>query len=95
MRTGSQPGPTVGPGASASAQLIAAPTLTVAQLASQEQLSVAYIYRLLRLPWLAPSIVDAILHGRQPASLNATVLMHQKFRLPIAWTDQRRHLGFG
>ena len=31
----------------------------------------AYIYPLLRLPWLAPDIITAVVNGRQPPQLNA------------------------
>ena len=70
------------------------PELSIAQLATEQKLSTTYVYRLLRLRWLAPDIVTAILEGRQPATLNATAIMHQKSMLPAAWTDQRRHLAF-
>ena len=45
--------------------------LTVHDIAREEHVSAAYIYNLLRLPWLAPDITTAIVHGRQPRQLNA------------------------
>jgi len=54
----------------------------------------AYIYTLLRLPWLAPDITTAIVNGRQPQRLNAKTLMRRASRLPTNWAEQRRLLGF-
>ncbi len=41
---------------------------------------------------LAPDIVTAIVEGRQPPTLKASML--QDIDLPIAWIDQRALLGF-
>ena len=46
----------------------------------------------MRLSYLAPDIVVAILEGRQPASLNAKHLALAN--LPLDWRDQRKLLGF-
>jgi hypothetical protein len=40
--------------------------LTVHVFAREERVSAAYLYTLLRLPWLAPDITTAIVNGRQP-----------------------------
>jgi site-specific DNA recombinase len=42
---------------------------------------------------LAPDIVAAILSGQQPPELTARRLMDDT-RLPLAWNEQRRTLGF-
>jgi site-specific DNA recombinase len=68
--------------------------LTVHDIAREERVSAAYIYNLLRLPWLAPDITTAIVHGRQPRQLNAKTLMRQASRLPAVWGEQRTQLGF-
>ena len=52
-----------------------------------------YAARLMRLNFLAPDIVVAILNGRQPAAMTASKLMADT-RLPLAWTEQRKALGF-
>lgn len=52
-----------------------------------------YAARLIRLNFLAPDIVVAILTGRQPVALTARQLMADS-RLPLAWTEQRKALGF-
>jgi site-specific DNA recombinase len=54
----------------------------------------SYATRLIRMAWLAPDIIGAILDGRQPPGLIATNLMRDT-RLPTDWQEQRRVLGFG
>jgi site-specific DNA recombinase len=68
--------------------------LTVHDVAREEHVTAAYIYTLLRLPWLAPDITTAIVNGRQPQQLNAKTLMRKASRLPADWAEQRRLLGF-
>jgi hypothetical protein len=68
--------------------------LTVHDIAREERVTAAYIYTLLRLPWLAPDITTAILNGRKPYQLNAKTLMRKASRLPADWTEQRTLLGF-
>jgi DNA invertase Pin-like site-specific DNA recombinase len=69
-------------------------TLTVQDIASTEGVSPAYIYSLLRLRWLAPSIVTAIVDGRQPDKFTARALMRLSARLPMQWNEQRELLDF-
>ena len=68
--------------------------LTVHDIAREERVTAAYIYTLLRLPWLAPDITTAIVNGRQPQQLNAMTLMRRASRLPTDWAEQRTMLGF-
>jgi site-specific DNA recombinase len=65
----------------------------VAELAEREGVIGPYITRVLRLAFLAPDIITAILEGRQPAELTAGKLLLDT-RLPLAWSEQRRLLGF-
>ena len=51
--------------------------LTVHDIARDEGVTAAYLYNLLRLPWLAPDITTAIVNGRQPRQLNAKTLMRE------------------
>ena len=60
--------------------------------ASQMGLSTAYFGVLLRLSYLAPDIVAAILDGRQPTYLNRQRLA--RVTLPLDWQEQRTLLGF-
>src|SRR5450759_4429732 len=57
------------------ARLIQNPKLSVHDIAREEHVSAAYLYTLLRLPWLAPDITTAILNARKPPQLNAQTLM--------------------
>ena len=50
------------------ARLSQCPKLTVHDIAREEQVSAAYLYTLLRLPWLAPDITMAIINGRKPSA---------------------------
>jgi hypothetical protein len=68
--------------------------LTVHGVAREERVTPAYIYALLRLPWLAPDITTAIVNGRQPHQLSAKSLMRKASRLPADWAEQRTLLGF-
>lgn len=52
-----------------------------------------YFTLLLRLATLAPSIVQAIVEGRQPVGLTRQRLAKIS-NLPIDWTEQRQMLGF-
>ena len=54
----------------------------------------SHLTRLARLAFLAPDIVTAILEGRQPVEMTSRSLLRMA-ELPIAWTEQRRVLGFG
>jgi hypothetical protein len=76
------------------ARLIQNPKLSVHDIAREERVSAAYLYSLLRLPWLAPDITTAIINGRNPPQLNAQTLMRLTPRLPAAWAEQRKLLGF-
>lgn len=52
-----------------------------------------YDRRILRLAFLAPELQRDILAGRQPASLNLENVMARE--IPLAWSDQRKSLGWG
>jgi len=62
-------------------------------LAEREGVSRSYFTRLVRLSYLAPDIVQAILDGRQPGDLTPDKLLAHS-RLPIGWHEQRTALGF-
>ncbi len=65
----------------------------LSQLAVREQLTRSYVQAHLPLAFLAPSIVGAILEGRQPAGLSLKQLMYRT-DLTVGWSAQRRQLGF-
>jgi len=68
-------------------------SVTLEEAGAAEDMGAPYATRLMRLNFLAPDIVVAILNGRQPAALTATKLMADT-RLPLRWTEQRKALGF-
>jgi hypothetical protein len=70
------------------------PTISVHDIAREESVGAPYIYILLRLAWLAPDIVTAIVNGRQPLGLSAMKLMRLTAKLPGNWASQRTLLGF-
>jgi hypothetical protein len=58
---------------------------TVRDLAKAEAINESYLGRILRLTLLSPTIIEAILEGRQPATLDLEGLLKQ---FPIAWDQQ-------
>jgi hypothetical protein len=69
------------------------PAETIGSLARKENLTRAYLGRLLRLNLLAPDIVEAILAGRQPKDLRLIDFMRKE--IPIIWDEQKEKFGFG
>ena len=64
-----------------------------AALAKREGVSPSYFTRVVRLSYLGPDIIQAILDGRQPRDLTADKLLAHS-RLPLGWHEQRTVLGF-
>jgi DNA invertase Pin-like site-specific DNA recombinase len=62
-------------------------------LAKRQGVSPSYFTRLVRLSYLPPDIIEAILDGRQPRDLTADKLLAHS-RLPLGWHEQRTVLGF-
>lgn len=63
------------------------------EIADRHRLPSSYVRAHLPLAFLAPSIVSAILEGRQPADLSLKQLMYRT-DLALNWAQQRRQLGF-
>src|SRR5580658_4588981 len=78
---------------SLSRRLAENPGYSLEEVASQQSMGAPYAARLIRLNYLAPDIVAAILDGKQPVALAATKLMADT-RLPLDWRAQRVALGF-
>jgi site-specific DNA recombinase len=78
---------------SLSRRLAENPGSSLEDVASQQSMGGPYAARLIRLNYLAPDIVAAILDGKQPVALAATKLMADT-RLPLDWRAQRAALGF-
>jgi site-specific DNA recombinase len=73
--------------------LVRSDSVPFAQLAEREGVSPSYFTRVLRLSYLAPDIIRAILDGRQPRDLTPDKLLAHS-RLPLGWHEQRIALGF-
>ena len=67
--------------------------VSFAALARREGVSPSYFTRLVRLSYLGPDILEAILDGSQPPDLTAEKLLAHS-RLPLGWHEQRAVLGF-
>jgi hypothetical protein len=57
-------------------------------ITEQENVTVAYVCRLLPLTCLTPDIVEAILDGRQPKGLRLVDVLGNG---PLGWEEQRSH----
>lgn len=66
-------------------------TIDIATIARDEQVNDSWVSRIVRLNFLAPAIVEAILAGAQPASVGATSL--RTANLPIDWDEQVAMFG--
>lgn len=64
----------------------------IQHIAAQLRCRPAHLSRLIRLNYLAPDIVTAILDGTQPETLTRDIL--RKSNLPMDWSLQRKLLGF-
>jgi hypothetical protein len=64
---------------------------TAADLAKAEKVNDSYLSRVLRLTLLAPEIVESILDGTQPRSMELNTLMQP---IPLSWEEQRAALRF-
>ncbi len=73
-------------------EVLSKPEMTIAEIAASSGRCRKRMTRLLRLSWIAPEIVDAILAGRQPRALTTRSLL--KADLPLDWLDQKAALGF-
>jgi hypothetical protein len=72
-------------------RLLQDPSLTLREIAAGEGVGGSYVSRLVRLAFLAPDIVTAILKGRHPPQLTANRLLDET-RLPLDWRAQRELL---
>ncbi|MCH8323102.1 MAG: hypothetical protein IIB64_08545 [Proteobacteria bacterium] len=66
---------------------------TIREIARSHKTDGENVTRTIRLAFLAPDIVKAILEGRQPPELTAFHLKRVR-TLPLSWDEQRKVLGF-
>ena len=65
---------------------------TFAEIARNNGCLEGYVRHILKLGFLAPDIVEAILDGKQPRKLTLKSLFESA--LPQSWSEQRKQLGF-
>jgi hypothetical protein len=65
---------------------------SVVEFAQASRCTVRYVTRLLKIAYLAPDIIEAILAGRQPHELTLAQLFRTD--IPLDWQRQREALGF-
>jgi hypothetical protein len=72
-------------------QLLSGEVASIAELARKAGVNSRYVVRTLRMGFLAPDIIEAILDGQQTAAVTV-----ETFRNPIPsdWSEQRLMLGF-
>ena len=61
---------------------------TISELAAAEKLDRSFVSHMLRLTLLAPELVEAILDGRQPSTMQLQPLVRG---FPVEWERQRRN----
>lgn len=71
--------------------IIASPELSINQIAKREGRCRKQLTKLVRLSWLSPNIVEAIVDGRTPSPLTRKRLLDAD--LPLSWPDQEEMLG--
>ncbi|WP_373089330.1 recombinase family protein [Sneathiella sp.] len=74
-------------------QLASGDAGSVKEIAEREKVFDTEITRVLPLAFLAPSIIEDILNGRQPETLNVKSLKRIS-PLPMDWNEQQKRLGF-
>jgi len=65
---------------------------SLADIARRENIAVRYVERLSRLAFVAPTIVEAVCQGQQPAELNVETLLN-RLDLPLEWPAQLKAVG--
>jgi site-specific DNA recombinase len=67
--------------------LLAGRTQSIGEIARREHLTGRHVRRVMRLAFMAPRIVEAIVEGYQPAD-PSTIAMTQRIELPPLWSAQ-------
>jgi hypothetical protein len=64
---------------------------SVAELAREAGVNSRFVVRTVRMGFLAPDIIEAILEGRQTAAVTLEIFRKP---IPLQWSEQRLMLGF-
>jgi site-specific DNA recombinase len=78
---------------SAQELVLASPDAPIQKIAQRDGRCRKQLTQLVKLSWVSPRIVEAIVEGRQPSMLSRKRLM--EIELPLAWSDQEQLLGIG
>jgi site-specific DNA recombinase len=74
--------------------LVAGRVASMAEIGKREGLPKNYVSWLIRLAFLAPEIVEAIIQGNHPPELTAQTLITRRIDLPLSWQAQKSALQF-
>jgi site-specific DNA recombinase len=74
--------------------LVSGRSASMEEIGTREGVTRRYVSRLIRLAFLAPTIVESIAEGRQPPELTAQFLSTGRRDLPLSWQAQEKLLGF-
>jgi hypothetical protein len=75
-------------------QLLSGSDASIEAMSGRLGMNKCRLASLIRLSYLAPDIVRALLEGRQPIELTPTRLLRLSKDLPHDWSEQRHVLGF-
>jgi site-specific DNA recombinase len=75
-------------------QLVAGRVASMAEIGKRESVPKNFVSWLIRLAFLAPEIVEAIIQGSQPSDLTAQTLITRRIDLPLQWQAQKTALQF-
>ncbi|HEY6300866.1 MAG TPA: recombinase family protein [Candidatus Binatus sp.] len=74
--------------------LISGRAASMADIGRREKVTTRYVSRVVRFAFLAPYVAEQIFEGRQPPEFTAESLLRRRSELPLAWSAQRKLLGF-
>jgi site-specific DNA recombinase len=74
--------------------LVSGRSTSMVEIGKRERVGKRYVSRMIRLAFLAPTIVERIAEGRQPPDLTAQFLSTGRGDLPLSWQAQKELLGF-
>jgi site-specific DNA recombinase len=69
--------------------LVTGRVASMAEIGKREGLPKNYVSWLIRLAFLAPDIVEAIIQGNHPPDLTAQTLITRRIELPLQWEAQK------
>jgi site-specific DNA recombinase len=75
-------------------ELLSGHSESLVEIGRREGVGKRYVSRIIRLAFLAPSIIEEIARGQQPPELTAQALSTRPGDLPLSWNAQRKLLGF-